>query len=514
MTGRRLVAAVSLGAAIALWASPTYAHGFGQRYDLPIPLDYFLAGAAATVTLSFVLISLFVGSGSGSLGYPRYDLLKPDRLRSVLLARPAVGALRVASVALFVLVVATSVFGVNRIVDNLSPTFVWIIWWVGMGFISALIGNVWMVLNPWKITFEWVARIAGGDAGGRDNGMFTYPERWGTWPAVVLFFAFAWTENVYTGGAMPLNLGVLVLAYSAITWGGMIVFGKHQWLKRGEAFSVVFGMFSRFSPTEVRVTDTSRCAACETDCAPNGDGCVDCYQCFERAQGHRRQVNLRPYAVGLAGVRSVSLSMAAFVVLVLATVTYDGLSETGPWVDLSIRVYDMTEPVLGSYAPEAAETLGLVAVPAIFAKVYALASWAIRRLSGEEAPLAAVAPGFVYSLVPIALAYHAAHFLSLLLISRQSIIPLASDPFGTGWDLLGTGDYRIRFGLLSPRFVWFFSIGAIVLGHIVAVFIAHVISLRRASERSLALRGQYPMLTLMVLYTATSLWIIAQPIVE
>jgi hypothetical protein len=148
MTGRRLVAAVSLGTAIALWASPTYAHGFGQRYDLPIPLDYFLAGAAATVTLSFVLIGLFVGSGSGSLGYPRYDLLKPGWLRSVLLARPAVGALRVASVALFVLVVATSVFGVNRTVDNLSPTFVWIIWWVGMGFISALIGNVWMVLSP------------------------------------------------------------------------------------------------------------------------------------------------------------------------------------------------------------------------------------------------------------------------------------------------------------------------------------------------------------------------------
>ena len=125
-----------------------------------------------------------------------------------------------------------------------------------------------------------------------------------------------------------------------------------------------------------------------------------------------------------------------------------------------------------------------------------------------------VARRFVFSLIPIALAYNMAHFLSLLVIQGQFIIPLVSDPFGFGWDLFGTADYRVNIGIINAKFVWFTSVVAIVLGHIIAVYIAHVISLRTVSNHSSALRGQYPMLLLMVSYTVTSLWIIAQPIVS
>ena len=98
-------------------------------------------------------------------------------------------------------------------------------------------------------------------------------------------------------------------------------------------------------------------------------------------------------------------------------------------------------------------------------------------------------------------------------IQGQYIIPLASDPFGVGWDLLGTAGYRVNIAVVNAKFVWYVAVAAIVLGHIASVYIAHGISVRRGGDRSLALRGQYPMLVLMVFYTATSLWIIAQPIV-
>ncbi len=104
--------------------------------------------------------------------------------------------------------------------------------------------------------------------------------------------------------------------------------------------------------------------------------------------------------------------------------------------------------------------------------------------------------------------------LRLLVIQGQFIIPLVSDPFGFGWDLFGSADYRVNIGIINAKFVWFTSVAAIVLGHIIAVYIAHVISLRTVSNHSSALRGQYPMLLLMVSYTVTSLWIIAQPIVS
>ena len=266
---------------MGLNARPVLAHGFGARYDLPIPLGYFLAAAAATVALSFVVIGLFVGRRSAAHGYPRYNLLRLRWIRALLASGVPLNVLRAASVGMFALVIAAALFGNHRPVDNLSPAFVWIIWWVGMGYAAALLGNLWLLVNPWKILFEWAERLMGGTTASRRDGVTPYPEGWDVWPALVLFLAFAWVENVYSGAAQPFRLGLLILLYSVITWGGMAVFGKHRWLRHGEAFSVLFGFFSRFSPTEVGVSDAGPCGRCGADCGVPGQGCVDCYECFE-----------------------------------------------------------------------------------------------------------------------------------------------------------------------------------------------------------------------------------------
>jgi hypothetical protein len=125
-----------------------------------------------------------------------------------------------------------------------------------------------------------------------------------------------------------------------------------------------------------------------------------------------------------------------------------------------------------------------------------------------------VARLFVLSLIPIALAYHLAHYLSFLLIVGQYMIPLSSDPFGFGWDLFGTKIYFPDIGIVNAKFVWITSVIAVVTGHIIAVWLAHVVALRRFGESGAALRSQIPMLFLMVGYTMLSLWILAQPVVE
>jgi hypothetical protein len=486
-----------------------YAHGFGERYDLPVPLDLFVVGAAATVALSFVVIGFFVRSGSGGMRYPRYNLLRTPLL-GVLIASPILQFLvRLASVALFGLVVAAALFGTDRPLENLSPTFVWVIWWVGMGYVSALLGNWWRLLNPWTIVYDWVHGLLGG---GRESAMFTYPSRWDMWPALLAFLVFAWAENAYPSAAKPFNLGMMIVLYSIVTWAGMAAFGKQRWLVRGEAFSVLFGLFSRFSPTEVRVANRRVCGSCESDCRLDEE-CVDCYSCFERAARVDRELNLRPYGVGLTIPKRVSLATAGFVVLALATVTFDGLSETTLWLDFQNLVYSPIS-TFGGNTTAAVNTLGLLLVPLAFMVVYLGFSWGVGRLSGTPASVQEVALTFVFSLVPIALAYNMAHFISLLAIQGQFIIPLASDPFGQGWDVLGTADYRLNLTIINAKFVWYLSVGAIVLGHIVSVFVAHVISVAEVPDRKKALRGQYPMLALMVIYTASSLWIIAQPIVD
>jgi hypothetical protein len=124
-----------------------------------------------------------------------------------------------------------------------------------------------------------------------------------------------------------------------------------------------------------------------------------------------------------------------------------------------------------------------------------------------------VASLFVLTLVPIAIACHLAHHLSFLAMARQCLISLVSDLFGFGWDLFGRKNHFVRIGRVDARAVWYISIGAIVIGHVFAVYLAHCVALQVHSDRRAALHSQWPMVALMIGYTMTSLWIIAQPIV-
>jgi hypothetical protein len=134
--------------------------------------------------------------------------------------------------------------------------------------------------------------------------------------------------------------------------------------------------------------------------------------------------------------------------------------------------------------------------------------------TGGRLSAGAIARRFVFTLIPIAIAYHLAHYLSYLLIQGQYAIPLASDPFGRGWDLFGTAGYRVDIAVVGARFAWYLAVVAIVVGHIVAVFLAHVQAVVTLPERRPALRSQIPMTALMVAFTVVSLSILAEPIVE
>ena len=62
-------------------------------------------------------------------------------------------------VGVFFLVISAGLFGNQRYDLNIAPTLVWVIWWVGLAYASALIGNIWTVLNPWKIIFDWAEKL-------------------------------------------------------------------------------------------------------------------------------------------------------------------------------------------------------------------------------------------------------------------------------------------------------------------------------------------------------------------
>ncbi len=98
---------------------------------------------------------------------------------------------------------------------------------------------------------------------------------------------------------------------------------------------------------------------------------------------------------------------------------------------------------------------------------------------------------FAFTLVPIAIGYHLAHYLTFLLIQGQYIIPLASDPFGFGWNLFGTAGYRVDIAIVGARFAWYAAVSAILIGHVAAVYLAHIkahAAFRRTPRRAGARR--------------------------
>jgi len=289
LAGTRRVAAATLGFSFVLAdAAPALAHGFGPTYDIPIPLWLYLYGAAAAVVLAFVPLALYsrkTPDVDSVYHFPRFDLFGVPLWRKLLTSRLLVGGLRVLSVALSFVVVISGLVGLQS-GFNIAPTFVWITWWVGFSFFTALVGNLWPLVNPWSVLFDGAEGLA-RKLGFRDRLELgePYPGALGIWPAVGLYFVFVWFENVFSGSYVPRNIAFFALGYSLITLYAMAFFGKETWLRHGEAFSVFFGLLGRFAPTEIRVKDPNVCHGCD-GCEPGR--CVNCYECFRRAAPEAR----------------------------------------------------------------------------------------------------------------------------------------------------------------------------------------------------------------------------------
>lgn len=498
----------------AVSAKPTYGHGFGERYDLPLPLWLYVYGAGATVALSFVIIGLLVKGDHKLYCYPTLSL-QNIKFFKIIFNTYLRSVIKITSSALLLLVVISGLFGTQNPYANISPTLVWVIWWVGIAYVSALVGNIWQIINPWDNIFSFFELCYSKLTKGRTfTPQVEYDYALAMWPGVVFFFIFAWIELVYPYSSLPKTIALLTIIYSFITWTGMFFVGKHIWLQYIDPFSIAFRFLSKFSPTEIRCRNIDVCKECPTICDDTTNICINCYYCFSKSKPNDREINLRPLGVGLLADENISTSNMAFVILILSTVTFDGLTSTPLWGSIQDSMFISMSAVFGNNALTGIESLGLILFPCIFFSIYLAFCKIIGKTSITTMSAYKIGKLFVYSLIPIALAYHLSHYLTYILIQGQLILPLLSDPLGLGWNVIGLSDYEVNIDIVGAKFAWITAVISIVVGHIIAVYVSHIIAIRNVTDRAKALRSQYPMLVFMVGYTTVSLWIIAQPIVE
>jgi hypothetical protein len=383
------------------------------------------------------------------------------------------GILGAVSAGLLVLVFLAALLGEPSSAQNLAPTFVYVIFWLGLVPLQVLFGNVWAVLNPWLAMangVEWVWRKLRLDW----QPPLAYPERLGVWPAAFFLLCFAALELCYAEPSSPRALALAIALYSYAMWFGMAAYGRREWDARGNGFTVYFGLLARI--------------------APFGE--------------HEGRLVLRTPLSGLSG-REPMRGMVAFVAVMLGSVGFDGLSRASFWQNLRARVeapYIIDQPGRAELFSTGLALAGLLGCVVLVALAYLGAVRLAERTVRSDRSLV---PEFVQSLVPIALVYAVAHYFTLLVIQGQYALPLASDPFGYGWDLFGTVDYAPNIAPFAPNTVWYVQVGSLVAGHVAGLTVAHDRAVTILPERD-ALRSQYAMLGLMVVYTVGGLWLLSR----
>jgi hypothetical protein len=470
-----------------MFAPGIFLHGFGPRYDLPAPLFWYLFAAAGVVVISFVLVVAFAGEqvGSKALQYPR----RPAPLLLRLARSPwprGVGG-TIGFLALLAIVI-TGLFGSSNPAFNPVEYLTWIYFWAGLVILSGLVGNLWYLLNPWAAIYDLVTRLV------RLGPVWKLPNV-GVWPAAAAYFAFACLELTTGMANQPRVVALTALAYSAVTLAGMILFGRDEWLEHCEAFSVLFAIIGRFGPIEAErgafneATPARRAGA--------QDGAITA-------------VYLRPWGVGLLQAGPSGWDRVFFVILMLSTLAFDGIIATPAWQDFNVTLEPIWLP-MGPWGFFFVRTLGLTLLTIAFLLVFVAFIEMVIFFGNRKVDFVTTATGFAMTLVPIALVYNAAHNYSYVVVQSQALIPLLNDPLGKGWHLWpAVANLTPSFALAQASTVWFAQVVLIVLGHVVAVYLAHLRAGERFRTAQRALLSQYPMLALMVIYTMTSLLILAQ----
>lgn len=454
------------------------AHALAARQDLPVPAWLFAWGASIVLIVSFFALA-------AAWRTPRFER-QHWRALGAGFSRAAVSPpVQVLCGLLGVFLLGVAIYAGLRGTEapdrNFALTFLFVTCWLGFPFFSALLGDVFRPFNPWRA----VGRVAGAGfqaLAGQRAAHARYPQWLGRWPAAIGLLAVVWLEVIYgqSGGVAvgldPHAAAVAACVYSVYTLAMMAVFGVEEWCEKGEIFSVYFGMFGRLGAFGVE----------------NGQ------------LGRRRMLSASTSWATIPG-------SAAVVIASIATTSYDGASE-GAFKDAIETVFGWFRDV--GFDPNTSirltDTIFMLLCFGGVALIYALGVRGMRSVRGAPS-IAKLRSGFAHTLIPIALAYLVAHYFSLFVFQEQAQVGyLLSDPLGNGTtDLFGTASWGVDYTVLSANAIWYVQVGALIVGHVLGLVLAHDRAVTYWKDYKQAARSQYWMLAVMVAFTCFGLYLLS-----
>lgn len=433
------------------------AHAFGERVELPIPLVAFVLGGAAVVAVSFVAVL--------PTKVDRREKDTPDatQVRRVSTLAGAVGLVLVAALCW------AGLAGAQEVPENILPTVFWVYVWVVVPLLCGTIGDFTNGVNPYGFLAQLGEKLSPAKR--------SWPAWLGWWPAVVLIAAGTLAELIFNATTtLPRVIAWMLIGYAVYSVAMGALFGATAFRQRGELFTALFGLWGRLG-----------------------------YFRFG-APGRRG------FAGGLESPFERSVSRSIFVLLLLVSISFDGLLSTPQWGRFQARHIAFND-IHGAYV---FRSVAFLVLTLVLYGVFLVFSTAVASAGGRHRSVFDTLSRLLPSLVPIAFGYLLAHYLQYVLINGQLILPLLGAPGGAGTNLHlpypFNDSYEVHTHFLPNAFYWYVDVAVIVAVHIVAVVLAHRSLARVGRTERTARRAEYPWIVAMVAYTALSLWLLAQPL--
>ena len=441
-----------------------FAHSSKQAFVLIMPTDAYITIGISTVAITVVLLGFLPNRSVISFFDTRATINVP-RIRFDVITS-------VSSAILLVFLIYAGQFGSNDPLSNPLPLFVWTVWWIFLLLLHAILGNIWLWINPWTGLYILIRGSA------KKTGWVRLPAWVGYWPAGIVFFAFSILLLADPSPEDPERLSIIVSGYWLYTFVAMLIFGRKDWLERGECFTILFSTVANLSIFKVF----------------NG------------------RISLGPVGWKLVEAPARSIGLTAVILMILATNSFDGFNETFFWLS-TFGINPLEPPGRSSMFWLNVSGLVLAQLSLIF--LVAMMVWIGLRIVSETGRFTEAFCRLAYAIIPIAVGYHFAHYLTALLVNGQYALLAANDPMSSGANLFGLAYVRVTTGFFNTadtvRVIWSAQAAAVVIGHTVSLLVAHAIASRMFGTSRTATLSQVPLCCFMILYTGFGLWLLATP---
>ena len=337
------------------------------------------------------------------------------------------------------LLIAPGIFGNESSKTSVAPLILWVFLWIGVPVLGLLFGDIYSKFNPLNL-FSLKS---------------DKPES--VYFACILFIGLTWFELVWRRPGNPLNIAVVLITLFVCV--NLLRYFLKKSLIEVDPLLLLHYLYSKL-----------------------------------------KLFNSKPYFRSLLdniGNLAKLRGIEYFVLLMIGTVTYDGLRETTFWYN---QFGSRTDDMGFSTMMFLIMNLGTI----LF---YRFACFFAIKVSGSDLELNHVSNLFGHTMLPIAFAYHVTHYLTLLLFESQTFFYRFNDPIGIGMNILNVQEPTINY-FVEPLVIWGIQVAVTLLGHMLSVVLAHDLAVKLFGHQQ-SDKTQYIFLFITVALTLQALFVLS-----